>query len=222
MTINSNDSVTQKSELCFECPECGGNGIVEHLVNYEAIFIHEDGDYETGETEFWEEDNVEYTCLNCFRVIVDDKGSPIREEDELVRFLKNEPEGALTHRSQASGPFPVNNGEETSTADEKDVYTDILPFICPQCGGHRLDAVNHTATILKIYEDGEMEYAKTYGGDFDHFRCHNCLKVVVDEEGEKIDDPEALAEYLLCHDADDEEEKDDDEDYLRVSKAVIH
>ena len=49
MTINSNDSVTQKSELCFECPECGGNGIVEHLVNYEAIFIHEDGDYETGE-----------------------------------------------------------------------------------------------------------------------------------------------------------------------------
>lgn len=180
----------ENTELKFTCPECGGKEILEHLVNYENIWVDEDGEMEIGDMEWWESDKVEYSCLDCFWKIVDEDGCAIRDEKSLIRWLRKEPKSESV--STCGSDY-----EDEASYEEEDFRSDYLRFTCPKCGDKQLDSVNHTATVLGIYEDGSIEYFKTYGGDIEHFRCHACRWIVENEKYGQIDDPEILASWLI-------------------------
>jgi predicted RNA-binding Zn-ribbon protein involved in translation (DUF1610 family) len=188
----------QKKELTFECPKCGGNTILEHLVNYENIYIFEDGEIEPGD-EWWESDKVEYSCGDCFWTIVNEDDCIIRDEPSLIRWLKNEPKAPMPATSEMGD----GHGEVKWECDPQDDVPDLEPgqlrFVCPKCGGKQLDDVNHTATYLFIHQDGSVEYGKAYGGDYEHFRCHACRWIVEDEEYGCFDDPEILVSWLQAN-----------------------
>jgi predicted RNA-binding Zn-ribbon protein involved in translation (DUF1610 family) len=184
----------EKKRLEFTCPKCGGRHIMEHLVNYESVFIYEDGEIETGGTEWWESDKVEYSCSDCFWTIRDEDQNPIRDEASLIRWLRKEPKAESYRPNEIGGRYD----EVDLESEENENYAEpgLLRFECPQCGGERLEAVNYTATYLNIYDDGSVEYPKAYGGEIDHFRCHACRWIVEDDEHGRIDDPEILASWL--------------------------
>ena len=184
-----------KKELEFTCPQCGGHDIFEHLVNYEKVWIYDDGEMEFGDTEWWEDDKVEYSCaeLECFWTIVDEDNDSIIDQESLIRWLQKMPKPKNTVFSETASQFidPDCFSRDGDTGDDGHIR-----FKCPKCGGKQLAAVNHTATYLTIYDDGTVEYPKTYGGDIEYFRCNACRWIVEDDEQGRINDPEILVSWL--------------------------
>jgi len=188
----------QKKKLTFECPKCGGNAIFEHLVNYENIYVFEDGEIEPGD-EWYESDEVEYSCADCFWTIVDEGDFIIRDEPSLIRWLRNQPKAPMP----ASSEMGDGDGQVKWECDPQDDIPDLesgqLRFVCPKCGGEQLDDVNHTATYVFFFEDGSVEYGKAYGGDYEHFRCNACRWILEDEEHGQFDEPEILVSWLQAN-----------------------
>jgi predicted RNA-binding Zn-ribbon protein involved in translation (DUF1610 family) len=188
----------QKKELKFECPKCGGNGIFEHLVNYENIYVFENGEIEIGD-EWWESDKVEYSCAECFWTIVDEDDCIIRDEASLIRWLRKEPKASTSVSCETGDDQAEMNWECDPQDDVPDLEPGQLRFVCPKCGGKQLDDVNHTATYVFIYQDGSVEYGKAYGGEYEHFRCNACRWILEDEEHGQFDDPEILVPWLKAN-----------------------
>lgn len=190
----STDGIDYKKELEFTCPKCEGHEIFEHLVNYEKVWVYENGEIENGDTEWWESDKVEYSCANpeCFWAIVDEDNRIIKDQDSLIRSLLKLP------KPNASSPETLLEFESPdSYSDDGDESDDEhVRFQCPECGGTQLAAVNETATYIVAYEDGSVEYLKTYGGDIEYFRCHTCRWILKDDEQQVIDDSDELVNWL--------------------------
>lgn len=184
----------EKKELEFTCPQCGGHEIFEHLVNYEKVWVYEDEEMAFGDTEWWESDKVEYSCAEpeCFWTIVDEDNCIIRNQESLIRWLLKLPK-PNTASSETNLEF---NDPECFSANGDEWDDEHIRFQCPKCGGTQLAAVNETATYLIIYDDGTVEYPKTYGGDIEYFRCHACRWIVEDHEQGRINDPEIVATCL--------------------------
>jgi predicted RNA-binding Zn-ribbon protein involved in translation (DUF1610 family) len=146
---------TPDREHDFKCPHCGGHEILEYLVNYANIFIYEDGGLEEGAEEWWEYDKVEFLCGNCHEPITDQAGNLIRVHEDLVRCLNG----------QSIEPFSPDLDENGSVSwspmvdcQNVELEPGMIRFVCPQCGGRVLDAVNATITDLYFDNKGLMEF----------------------------------------------------------------
>lgn len=80
-----------------------------------------------------------------------------------------------------------------------------LKFKCPQCGKIVLEEVMVEVTqssSIGIIEEEDGIIALDYdnvscdGGEIDRYQCMDCGYILVDEEGNNINDPDALAEWL--------------------------
>jgi predicted RNA-binding Zn-ribbon protein involved in translation (DUF1610 family) len=177
--------------LEFTCPGCGGHTVAERLVNYENIWMYEDGDWEVGD-EYWESDKVEFSCWDCNRSVVDDHGRPIRCHETLVRWIK----GQDTDTSTEANADEDRESVLDEDSDHTDLEAGMLLFVCPKCGGKRLDAVTFTMTPLFFDEHERMQFGKAYHDeDKAHFRCRGCKWIIEDEQG-RVGDYEVLGSWL--------------------------
>jgi len=177
----------EKKQLEFTCPQCGGHNLGEYLVNYETIWVHKDGECEPGPDEYWESDKVRFFCWDCEYTIVDKNNNPIRDHENLVRWIKGE------------DLLPENSSEDSASIDEDEddieLDPDMLQFVCPKCGGRQLDSVTVTYTPLGFDEAGTIEFGNVrYDNDEAHFRCHSCRWILADDNG-RIDE-EKLGSWL--------------------------
>lgn|GEM_PF-1011279 len=184
----------QQQELTFECPKCGGKAIYEHEVNYENIYVFENGEIEIGDDR-WESEKVKYSCGECSWTIVDEDNCIIRDEPSLIRWLRKEPKIARDERGEDHGEVKWESDQQY---DIPYLQPGQLRFVCPNCGGEQLDAGYYTATYV-FDQDGFVEYPKTYGGDYKHFRCNACRWIVEDEEYGQFNDPEILVPWLKAN-----------------------
>jgi predicted RNA-binding Zn-ribbon protein involved in translation (DUF1610 family) len=188
----------QKEELKFECPKCGGTDIFEHLVNYENLYVFEDGELEPGD-ETWESDKVEYSCADCFWIIVDEDDCIIRDEPSLIRWLRKEPKASMPDPSERGDDDHVEECYWDDSGFVRELEPGELKFVCPKCGGTQVDDVNSTATYVFFFQDGSVEYGKAYGGEYQHFRCNACRWILEDEEHGQFDDPEILVSWIKAN-----------------------
>lgn len=80
-----------------------------------------------------------------------------------------------------------------------------LQFKCPQCGKIVLEEVmvevTQSSSISAIEDDNGVVFldygnSSTDGGEVERYQCMDCSYILVDEEGNNINDPDALAEWL--------------------------
>jgi rubredoxin len=80
-----------------------------------------------------------------------------------------------------------------------------LKFKCPKCKNTVLEEVMievvQTSSISEIQDDDgvvmiDYENSSTDGGEIDCYQCMECGYILVDEEGNNINDPDALTEWL--------------------------
>jgi predicted RNA-binding Zn-ribbon protein involved in translation (DUF1610 family) len=176
----------QDQQHDFTCPHCGGHEILEYLVNYENIFIYENGELEEGAEGWWEADKVEFLCGNCHEPITDQAGNLIRVHEDLLRYLSGEPIESFFH--------DLNEDRAVSWSPMVDCQIEklepgMLRFVCPQCGGRVLDAVNATITNLYFDKRGLMEFGNVrHVPGEGRFRCHACRWILRDaESGQEMD-----------------------------------
>ena len=75
-----------------------------------------------------------------------------------------------------------------------------LEFICPDCGGNRLECVHdgvHSCEITALDEDGDFDYGTIEScGDVLRFQCLDCGYIVTDGYGNDIVDNIELVNWI--------------------------
>lgn len=78
----------------------------------------------------------------------------------------------------------------------------IIRFTCAVCGCHNLEAIGNNARtvtpILKVFQDEPIEYGHSTIADCEnvYFQCSKCGEIILDKEGNVIDDDDELKEFL--------------------------
>lgn len=88
----------------------------------------------------------------------------------------------------------------------------VLPFNCPQCGGHRLEEVMVNVTVAsrivgvtvdmnQSNSDAGIRYGDQTNdeGEVDHYQCQSCGHILQDEEQNWICSSTELGEWLKEH-----------------------
>jgi len=136
----------------------------------------------------------------------------------VIQEYEEQPDGSLVCISQEfkAGDSEYENlyGEPVEIDTDKEVYcpldmvkptevidvNDIVKFVCPACGDHRIEAVldgSHTTSIETLYKGGGIDYGDTEsGGVLERFQCVNCGTVITDDDGEPITDDDELVEWV--------------------------
>ena len=80
----------KKTELLFQCPECGGNEIVEILTQRRTIRVYEDNDWIWEPTsDFSESQTLRFQCGQCEYKLKNDFGKNVETISDLVPWLVN-------------------------------------------------------------------------------------------------------------------------------------
>ena len=91
--------------------------------------------------------------------------------------------------------IPVVENEPAS-----EIKADGLPFVCPDCGGMRLECCEdgpYCSEVTNIDEDGDFDYAEIEAsGTVDRYQCLNCGFTLSREDGSSIDDNEEVVEWI--------------------------
>ena len=75
-----------------------------------------------------------------------------------------------------------------------------LTFICPTCGGNRLECCEdgpYDSEVIAIDEDGDFDYGPIdASGTVDRFQCLGCGYTLCREDKSSIDDCEEVVEWI--------------------------
>ena len=78
-----------------------------------------------------------------------------------------------------------------------------LKFICPNCGGNKINRIiweSHTTEIKEINEDGICKYDKTVSeAEESNFQCADCSFEILDKYNYPIEREEQLAQWIKEH-----------------------
>ena len=83
--------------------------------------------------------------------------------------------------------------------EPKQVGTDGVKFLCPQCQGTQLECCEdgpYVSDITNIDEDGDFDYGEICAsGMVERIQCSGCGYVLCREDGSSIDDNEETVEW---------------------------
>jgi predicted RNA-binding Zn-ribbon protein involved in translation (DUF1610 family) len=166
----------------FTCPECGGKQLAEYLVNAHSIRVLESGEVENCATELPDWDDVQFFCRDCGHVVVENDGSAIGAYNELLHSLK-----CASLETIAAVYEQTENSQSITPYDVARPESGHLQFTCPECGGHTLDEVTVTITLLDFDEKGLPQFGEYhYARNEERFRCGGCGWIVQDEENNRL------------------------------------
>ena len=85
----------------------------------------------------------------------------------------------------------------------RNISTGGLSFVCPDCGGMRLECVEdgpYSSEVLHIDEDGDFEWGEiTANGMVERFQCLNCGTPLTDNDGNVVDDNLNVVNWIIGH-----------------------
>lgn len=136
-----------------------------------------------------ENNNNVYVLLDHYDIVLSVK--------VVVYFVRN---GKWEFKNLYFGNDYVCGMQEFQKALKENVSDplDNLVFVCPDCGGNRIECLldGHHLTFIDAVDDGELDYGITISnGTVENFQC-SCGWVIKDKDGYPIVDDMELIDWI--------------------------
>lgn len=199
MEIGQDGQTGSTRPLRFVCPICGGDQIIERIIDKRRIRVFENGELEGSHPDGWDRYNCIYLCGDCGSVIEHEQLIYFKDRVHLGRWLSQNPEWNVREEETTERRIVIDMSVVARSSEEF-LRPVELPFVCPECGARELDECWCTETPIRLYDDGSAELGDPdYDDDYYHYQCRRCRWELVDEGDWLIQDTEALLCFLKAN-----------------------